>query len=159
MKSKSFLFIVLLSVFLMSGCVQTAHLYPVRGPLFAATPSLILSAKVSGAFNSGTMTVVLSDSEVCKGPWALVPRTATPVGSSAAGAAGANEMSAVWDTVYGQGYFVSHVLGARLYARMVATGNRNTVLTVEMYRPDTTHVSSIQGVAQDNKGNIYKLAF
>jgi hypothetical protein len=69
-------------------------------------------------------------------------------------------MSPVWDAVYGPGFFVSRVLGARLYVRTVATGNRSTVLNVEMYRPDIQmNLSTIKGVAQDNRGNVYKVVF
>jgi hypothetical protein len=153
--------IILLGVSLMSGCTRTARLYPVQGPLFVQTPSLVLLAKVTGAFNSGNITVALSDGEVCKGHWAVVPRTATPVSAPAVAAPIANSLSPVWDTVYGSGFFVSHVLGTRLYVRAVATGNRGTILNVEMYRPDTPEVnlSTVRGIAQDNKGNIYKLVF
>jgi len=72
-------------------------------------------------------------------------------------------MSSVWDTVYGSGFYVSHVLGARFYAQAVASGNQGTVLDAEMYRPVGEHESNplnaIKGVARDNKDNIYKLVF
>ena len=70
-------------------------------------------------------------------------------------------MPSAWDTVYGQGYYVSHVLGARLYAQAVATGNKGTVLNVEMYKAANEHdvipADAVKGVAKDNKDNIYKL--
>ncbi len=71
-------------------------------------------------------------------------------------------MSSVWDTVYGSGFYVSHVLGTRLYVQAVIPGNRGTVLNLEMYRSDEKEpnsVSAIKGVAKDNKDNIYKLVF
>jgi len=71
-------------------------------------------------------------------------------------------MSAEWDAIYGPGFYVAHVLGARLYARAVLTGNQGTVLNVELYKPDTpenSNVSSIRGVAKDNRENVYKVAF
>ncbi len=67
-------------------------------------------------------------------------------------------MSAIWDTVYGQGYFVSHVLGKLYYARGSITGSRGTVLDVEFYKPDGES-RHIFGVAKDSKGNVYKMAF
>jgi hypothetical protein len=53
--------------------------------------------------------------------------------------------------------------------RAVATGNRGTILNVEMYyndptanspvsQNDLTVIREMAGVAKDNKGNIYKLA-
>jgi hypothetical protein len=44
----------------------------------------------------------------------------------------------------------------------VVTGNRGTVLNVELYKPDkveNTTAAAIKGVAKDDKGNIYKVAF
>jgi hypothetical protein len=57
---------------------------------------------------------------------------------------------------------VAHVLGARLYGRAVLTGNRATVLNLEIYEPDHTEnnrPAEIKGVARDNKDNVYKVAF
>ena len=106
------------------------------------------------------MTVVLADGEVCKGHWATVPRS--PVAKATAGTAPDNNMSSVWDTIYGSGFYVSHVLGQKLYVQAVIPGNRGTVLNVEMYRPEgggQNLLREIRGVAKDNKDNIYKLVF
>ena len=155
----SFLF-ALLSISILAGCRMTARLYPVQGPLSAQSPTPILLAKLTGAFNSGNMTVVLADGEVCKGHWATVPRS--PVAKATAGAASGNNMSSVWDTIYGSGFYLSHVLGQRLYVQAVIPGNRGTVLNVEMYRSEGEEPNlprGIRGVAKDNKDNIYKLVF
>ena len=65
----------------------------------------------------------------------------------------------VWDTVYGSGYYVAHVLGATLYAEAAITGDRGTVLDVEFYRPNPGGEEiRILGAARDSKDNIYKLA-
>ena len=74
----------------------------------------------------------------------------------------ATNMSAEWDTVYGTGFYVAHVLGAKLYARAVVTGNRGTILNVEIYRPldqAESKPGTPKGVTKDNKDNIYKLVF
>ncbi len=151
MKSK--LFFVLLGVSILMGCRATGRLYPVQGPLSAQTPTPVLLAKLTGAFNSGNISVALTDGEVCKGHWATVPRPQASKGAAATGTAPPSEMSPVWDTVYGSGFFVSHVLGKRLYVQTVLTG---------VYKPDgnaQNTVGSIQGVAKDSKDNIYKLVF
>lgn len=158
---KGRLVLLLLCVSTMSGCA-TARLYPVQGPLATQTPSPVYVAKLTGAFNSGNFSVVLGDGEVCKGRWAQVPRPKTSDTTTPATAASVDNLSAEWDTVYGTGFYVAHVLGARLYARSVVTGNRGTFLNVEMYKPNSvenTTTAAIKGVAKDNKGNIYKVAF
>ena len=89
----------------------------------------------------------------------MVPRAQVPKGANTASAPTTNGMSSVWDTVYGSGYYVSHVLGARS-ARGMISGNRGTVLNVELYAtPEGEHTFVIKGVAQDNKDNIYKVVY
>jgi len=157
MKDK--LCLILLGIFSMLGCSQTVRLYPVQGPLSAQTPLPVLAARLTGALTSGDMSVVLNDGEICKGRWAQV-RPQTTIGAGTASVP-ASDMSAVWDSVYGSGFYVSHVLGARAYARAVMSGNRGTVLDVEMYRREGKHADNaagaITGVARDNKGNVYKV--
>lgn len=69
-----------------------------------------------------------------------------------------------WDSIYGKGFYVAHVLGARLYAQATLRGNRGTVVDVEMYRsvteddPGHEERGPVRGVAQDNHGNTYKIA-
>jgi hypothetical protein len=160
MKNK--LFFVLLGVSILSGCRATGRLYPVQGPLSAQTPMPVLLAKLTGTFNSGSLSVVLADGEVCKGPWATVPHVQVPKSATTSNVAPPNSMSSAWDTVYGSGFYVSHVLGTRLYVQAVIPGNRGTILDVEMYRSEekeANSVSAIRGVAKDNKDNIYKLVF
>ena len=159
---KNLLILVLVCLAVLSGCTATARFYPVQGPLATQTPVPVYVAKFSGAFNSGNLSVILANGEVCKGRWATVPRPATSTDAATATAAPANNLSAEWDTVYGTGFYVAHVLGARLYARAVLTGNRGTTLNVELYKPDlveNTAPAAIKGVAKDDKGNIYKVAF
>lgn len=143
--------LVLLALSAMLGCSATARLYPTQGPLSLQTPSPVFVGRLTGAVNSGTVSFVMADGEVCKGRWArVVPATA--------GTPAANGMPSVWDTVYGSGYYVAHVLGKRYFADGAITGNLGTVLNVEFYRadPPATHIA---GVAKDSKGNIYKMVF
>jgi len=151
--------LLLLCISTLSGCA-TARFYPVQGPLSTQTPPPVYVAKFSGAFNAGDLSVVLDGGELCKGHWATVSRPNTS--EAATTAATADNMSAEWDTVYGTGFYVANVLGERLYARAVLAGNRGTTLRVELYKPDrieNTSVGMIKGVAKDDKGNIYKVAF
>jgi hypothetical protein len=158
---KNLLALSLLCVSTMTACA-TARFYPVQGPLSTRTPPPVYVAKFSGAFSSGDLSVVLDGGEVCKGHWAQVARPNTAQAATTAAAAAPDNLSAEWDTVYGTGFYVANVLGTRLYARAVLTGNRGTILRVELYKPDrveNTTIGAIKGVAKDDKGNIYKVAF
>ena len=148
---------LLLGISILLGCSHQYHFYPVQGPLSAQTPLPVLVAKLTGVIRSGSISLVLSDGEVCKGRWAEVPRVKVPKGANTATAPEANGMSSEWDTVYGSGFYVSHVLGAR-NAQGVVSGDRGTVLNVELYAmPEGDKTFIIKGVAKDNKGNIYKV--
>lgn len=137
-----------LAASLVSGCYMNAGLYPVNNSLTQG-PSPARSVRISGAFTSGSAAVTLADGEVCRGRW----KQST--------ASSSNPMAAVWDSVYGSGYYVAHVLGERLYAEAVLTGNRGTVLTIQMYRQqprESEEMTPVRGVGKDNHGTIYKLA-
>jgi hypothetical protein len=158
---KRTLVLLLLGISTLSGCA-TARLYPVKGPLSSQTPAPVYVANVKGAFHSGSFTVTLADGELCKGNWEVVRRPKNSKESAAMSSVPANNMSAEWDTVYGPGFYVAHVLGAPLYARATLTGTKGTILDVEMYKPnneENTTTAAIKGVAKDNKDNTYKLAF
>jgi hypothetical protein len=141
---------------LLSGCVSLSvpgGFSPVQGPLSKQSPIPTYAATMSGVF-SGSISVVLDNGEVCKGPWVFVSKTApgtsvtvvTPI-----------DMVADWDSVYGPGYFTAHVLGTKLYARATLTGSKGTVLHAEFSNESNTR-GNTKGVAQDNKGNVFKVS-
>jgi hypothetical protein len=153
---------VLWATLVLAGCSATAHLYPIEGPLSTQTPVPVYVGKMTAALKSGEFSFTLSDGEICKGRWQLVPRPNSPKAASAANSAPVESMSREWDAVYGTGFYVSHVLGSRLYGRGVLAGNRGTDLNVEVFKPDKPEdnaLSNIKGVAKDTKGNIFKLTF
>ena len=130
-----------------------------QGQLAAQTPSPVLIAKITGGLTSWVFSVVLSDGEVCKGRWAQVSTVRVAKGGTSATAPDTNGTSSVWDTVYGSGFYVSHVLGKKFYDQGSASGNHGTVVQMEMYIPEAEHSNNteIKGVAKDTKDNIYKL--
>ena len=132
----------------MAGCAATARLYPVQGPLSALAPQPVFPGKISGFVNSGSVSFTLTGGEACKGQWTRVVPMKTPTGATISDAPAANGMPAVWDAVYGPGYYVSHVLGSSLYARAAITGSKGTLLDVEFYKPGTMHLF---GVAKDGE--------
>ena len=143
--------LVLLMTPLLSGCIVgvPGHLYPVHGPLSAETPAPVYSVRFSGIWKSGTMSATLQDGEVCSGSWAAVPQDDPS----------ANRMAAEWDSVYGSGFFVANVLGKPVFARATLSGTKGTTLSVELYDSTPGTMASAEGVAKDNKGNIFKLTF
>jgi hypothetical protein len=150
---KPYFVLAVSAVVLLSGCFRTGRLYPVQGPLATQTAPPIYAAKMTGAFNSGNITVTLANGEVCKGAWGLVSSKPTDTG-----AATNVNWSTVWDAVYGGGYYTANVLGAPLHVRSSLTGSKGTALDVEMYRRNVPgQLTEIHGVAQDSRGNIYKI--
>jgi hypothetical protein len=162
MKTKSVLVFALLAICAIAGCHGYGHLYPIQGPLSALTPPPVFTAKITGAFNSGNISVVLADGEVFAGPWKALSVKAREQKANA-GAPEQVNLASAWDTVYGQGFYTAHVLGTHLFATATLTGNRGTTLQMEMYRQehgaDTSAPVDIKGVAKDSKGNIYKLVY
>jgi hypothetical protein len=134
---------------LLTGCVVMVpgHLYPVQGPLASANPQPVYSLVMNGVYDTGSLTATLPDGETCKGGWSAISPTDP----------NARQMSAVWDNVYGGGYFVAHVLGSRVFAGAVLKGDRGTTLNVQFYDPKPGDVSAVVGVATDNGGNQFKL--
>jgi hypothetical protein len=152
--------LALLGFVLISGC-QSGRLYPIQGHLVSNTPVPVFAAKVAGGIGSATISFVLSDGEKCKGPLKVAQTPPIASGAAATQDPKTNGLATEWDAIYGQGYYVSHVLGSKAFARAEASGNRGTILDVEMYQSEGALFSgmkeNVKGVAKDNKGNIYKL--
>lgn len=144
----------------LTGCISLSApgaFSPVRGPLSqqSALPPAY-TAKMSGLL-SGTISVNLPNGEVCTGPWSFVSKTPPASSGLSAGAAAPMDAAADWDFVYGPGFYVAHVVGNQLYARATLTGNMGTVMYVEMSNETNTR-GNTKGVAEDNKGNLFKIS-
>lgn len=149
----------------LSGCMLNAHLYPIQGPLAAQTPPPIYGAKLTGVINSGGLSAKLANGEQFSGQWQAQSVNALAKESNA-GIAPPFNLSPDWDMVYGQGFYTAHVLGAHLFARTSLTGKQGGVLQVEMISQPVETADAknmappvIKGVAKDDKGNVYKMAF
>ena len=132
---------------------MNARLYPVSGPTPAQTQLPVLKATVSGLYNVGSISIRMPDGKVCKGTWNRVVAPATASVPPTPG------LAPVWDSVYGSGYYVAHVLGRRLHAAASVTGEQGTVYQVEFYQTDDVHDFHLFGVAKDSTGVIYKMVF
>jgi hypothetical protein len=159
MKAQRLFDLLLLGMFLTAGCAE-GRLYPVQGPYSALSPVPVFTARASGVFNSGNVSVTLQNGEKGSGRWVVAQAAPASTANSPAGTQ-AESMASIWDAIYGQGFYVSHVLGSKLFARAEIHGNAGTILQIEMYRspgePDAP--INIRGVARDNKNNIYKVVF
>ena len=144
----------------LSGCTATARLYPVQGELSTHSPNIVYVAKFHDGLKSGDLLVQTNKGETYKGKWVLVRRPKKP--SESVAAVPPDNLSKEWDTVYGPDFYVSHVLGSRLYGHAVLTGSGGATLKVEIYRSDNTEeniISAVKGVAKDDSENIFKVAF
>jgi hypothetical protein len=163
MKTKYALVFGLLSICMISGGVATfgQRLYPVQGPAATQTDPPLFTAKVTNYLGkSGIITLVQVNGESFRGPWSIV--TATYYNDKTPGTPASYppqpNLAFAWDAVYGEGYYVSTILGSENVGQAVATGDKGTVLQIEFHReqlgvPEDNHF----GVAVDNKGNIYKV--
>jgi hypothetical protein len=146
-------------VTMLTGCLSLSvpgAFSPVQGPLSKQSPlPPTYTAKMSGLL-SGTISVNLANGEVCTGTWFFVSK-APPVNTDSSIAAASADMATDWDFVYGPGFYVAHVVGNKLYARATLTGRMGTVIYVELSNETNTR-GNTKGVAQDNKGNLFKVS-
>ena len=161
MKAKFVL--VLLGLFLGagSGRASAQRLYPVQGPAAKQADPPLFTAKVTNYLGkSGIMTLFQANGESFRGPWSIV--TATYYNDKTPGTPASYppqpNLAFAWDAVYGQGYYISSILGSENVGQATVTGDKGTVLQIEFHReqlgvPEDNHF----GVAVDNRGNIYKV--
>jgi hypothetical protein len=138
----------------LTGCTATARLYPVKGPLAAATPPPVLSARVTAhPPHSLSVLMTLPDGERIGGSlYVVMPAPKAPLPADVPPA-----MTAEWDTVYGKGAYVAHVLGQGQDARGQLVGDRGTTIRMELHFD--TVARRMTSVAEDNKGNLFKVTF
>jgi len=151
--------LLLATVTMLTGCFSLSvpgGFSPVRGPLSKQSPLPTYTAKMSGIL-SGTISVTLENGEVCSGPWAFVSKSPPENADIGSDRTAASHLAADWDTVYGSGYYVAHVLGNQLYARATLTGNKGTIIHAE-FSNEHNQRGQTKGVAEDNNGNIFKVS-
>jgi len=150
------IFPIIATAALLTGCIFLSvpgGFSPVKGPLSTQSPVPTYAAKMTGLL-SGTISLVLSSGETCRGPWAFVSKATNDAANSAPTPP---DMAADWDLVYGPGFYVAHVVGNKLYARATLTGNMGTVIHVELSNETNTR-GNTKGVAEDNHGNVFKVS-
>jgi hypothetical protein len=133
-------------------------LYPVQGPQAAQTPQPVFAGQIRRPmFSAGPVFLLLkswtvANGEVLQGkPKTVKASSVTKPPEAGAIVLPQPNLAFAWDAVYGEGFFVAHVLGKK-FGQGVFTGNQGTVLQVES-------LDGKNGVAVDNKGNTYKMVW
>jgi hypothetical protein len=128
----------------MVGCaLGIIHLYPAESAAPGQPPKPIISGTI---IYTGFATVSFKgpDGEKFSGP--------CPIGS----AAGVNDdLKGAWDSVYGQGDYLAHVVGSPTHCTAKLTGTKGTIFRLEAY--NETAETPLKGIAEDSNGNIYKV--
>jgi hypothetical protein len=159
MKISRALGLVALCVYFLSAHALGQKLYPVQGPLAAETNQQVFAGKIRRPmFSAGPPFLLLKSWTLANGE-ELTGKAKTVAAASAVVSPreGAKidlpqaNLAFAWDIVFGEGFYVSKVLGKK-FGQGVFTSAQGTVLQVESLTGTT-------GVAVDNKGNIYKMAW
>jgi hypothetical protein len=129
-----------------AGCaLGIIHLYPVESAAPGQPQKPILGGTITYVTAFATVSFKGPDGEKFSGPCAF--------GS----AAGVNDdLKAAWDSVYGQGDYLAHVVGSLGHCTAQLSGTKGTVFRLEAYNDAAQ--ASLKGVAEDSNGNIYKVA-
>jgi hypothetical protein len=132
---------------MISGCaLGIIHLYPVEPAAPGQPPKPILSGTITYVTAFATVSFKTPDGEKFSAPCTF--------GS----AAGVNDdLKAAWDSVYGQGDYLAHVVGSLGHCTAKLAGTKGTVFRLEGY--NETAQASLRGIAEDSNNNIYKVAF
>jgi hypothetical protein len=134
-----------LPVFL-AACVNDIRLDPVTGPLSHQVPAPTIIV----VYSVHAFSVRFANGEVCRGD-----------GSDfLVGTVSESPLAQEWDTVYGTGFFLAHVLGMSVH-RTVMLGDRGTTVVLEnaQVTPESKGTLLGIGVAKDSHGNVYKLSY
>jgi hypothetical protein len=151
----------LLGLCLLAPLIARAQrLYPVAGPAARQVPPPDFTAKLDLIRKSKGIVLRQTGGEAFQGTWTTVTITYANLKTPGAPASYPPQpnLAFAWDLVYGQGYFLAHILGSKTVGQATATGSNGTILQLEFQAEKLgAPVDNIFGVAVDNKGNVYKV--
>ena len=143
----------LLAVFIAAEAAN-AHgqrVYPVQGPLATVPSPQVFTARMHGS-TTGQITLTLANGESFNGQWStLIAFSANTIAKKSPSAPLQPNLASAWDAVYGQGFYLAKVLGVGI-GQSLLTGNQGTVVQMEFF-------NNKEGVALDNRGNVYKMVW
>jgi hypothetical protein len=154
-----YLIIALAGLTLAVAPSHAQQMDPVKGPMALQSPGPFYE----GTRGGGTYSYVIksdfarvksftyTDGETLKGKsdWATAPAADATV--SAASDSTQPTPAAVWDLIYGPGYYAAHVAGNKIL-QGTFTGDKGTVLQVQS-------LDNFIAVGADNHGNLYKIVW
>jgi hypothetical protein len=164
-KTRLALLLLFATVFCAGGPAFGQQLYPVRGPLAAQPTPPVLKAKTKEGMVSYTLVAwILPNGELLNLDKKSYRWTVAFANNKTPGAPESYppqpNLAFAWDAVYGQGYYVANVLGSKNVGQGLFSGANGTVLQIEFLRYPPGHAGGIPaGVAVDNQGNLYKMAW
>ena len=158
--------VVLAVAIVLSGCTFKALLFPVQGPLSGQSPLPRYPVKMSGVFKSGSIVATLGGGEVCSGRITFMRGKEEADYQTSTTNPAVKDIAAAWDAVYGAGFYTAHVLGGTQFAQGECKSDRGTTMSFQVLQRvkensnDTFNASKdMKGVAVDNRGNVFKMAF
>jgi hypothetical protein len=158
MNSNRALLFALAVIAFAAASSHAQQLDPVKGPMALQAPGPFYE----GTRGGGTYSYVIksdfgrvkafsyADGETLKGKsdW-----TTAPAADATASATDGSQpdTAAVWDLIYGQGYYAAHIAGNKIL-QGTFTGDKGTVLQVQS-------LDNFVAVGADNHGNLYKIVW
>lgn len=161
MKPKTVVSAIVFCIAVLGGSTvaRGQRLYPVQGPLAQQTPAPVFKGQIRRPMFSRYANFMLlksftfTNGEVLKGSCDLV--IASTGDQKIPGTTGSippqPNLAFAWDTVMGPGFYDSQILGRKII-QGVFRGDKDTILQVESQ-------NNHSGVAEDTKGNIYKIVW
>ena len=133
---------------LSTGCLPFSapfHIYDVSaaGP----TSPIPCRVKVHFGWQSASITARPPEGEVFTATFAMNPEPPD------------RSMAALWDRIYGGGYFEAKVLGSRQHFRVTLKGDQGHELQMEVHQPPGLDRSGVEGVAVGSGGRLYKVGY
>lgn len=159
MNSNRALLFALVAFAIAAAPSHAQQLDPVKGPMSLQAPGPFYE----GSKGSGTYAYSIksdfgrvksfsgADGETLKGKsdWTTAPPADAT--ASATSESGQPSPAAVWDLIYGQGYYAAHVSGNKIL-QGTFTGDKGTVFQVQS-------LDNFVAVGVDNHGNLYKIVW
>jgi hypothetical protein len=132
---------------------------PVKGPMSLQAPGPFYEGlKGSGPYLNSIKSdfgrvkqFSYADGETLKGKSDWVTAPSADASPPAASDSGQPSPAAVWDLIYGQGYYAAHVAGNKIL-QGTFTGDKGTTLQVQS-------LDNFVAVGADNHGNLYKIVW
>jgi hypothetical protein len=137
------------------------QLDPVKGPMSLQAPGPFYEGSKGGGTYGYSIksdfarvkSFSYANGETLKGKpdWVTAPAADAQTSEAADSNAPQQNLAAVWDLVYGPGYYASNIAGKKIL-QGTFTGDKGTTLQVQS-------LDNFVAVGADNQGNLYKIVW